>query len=511
MFYYGCYFTLHCAGQLCVASPHNHFAVFLLTYPFLSTEQLYISATLNMYMARDSTTPPLEPYKAATTILPGHTIPPLPSGARRLPHEKWQLNEHESSGYAHTIGSSWLGTTRLACPPGIIVRELPEGVQQYHTPGTQRSNKPMAAVIPTTSLWPESSVSPASSECYKVRSNSTADAFVQTDDVAIDMDLLLHIEDMLRTQRSISMSNIRPTSIVDKSSIQPRLSDIYARSTHVIPSSQSGDRDDLERLRQALVLQNKVNDDLKRLLVSALAGNSDLADKLVDLTSDNANLSGRSQDLAAQKAVLAEAASTAEIAADVWRAKCLAGRVVATEAARRLTLANRQAQLTRHALAHLLGERARIRLQLGQAAGLLLSICSRKSPGTVSAPVPRDTLSLASLCNHLAAQLQSLDLTGSCSNPVLCQSDTPGELLAMRVLTNTLPEEMLVAREGCQVQNSQSQQKSDLPTLVPPITPSDSNDLIQKALDAFSSTRFLGSDSPCIANCRGCRGDVTVI
>ncbi|GAA52189.1 hypothetical protein CLF_107488, partial [Clonorchis sinensis] len=79
------------------------------------------------------------------------------------------------------------------------------------------------------------------------------------------------------------------------------------------------------------------------------------------------------------------------------------------------------------------------------------------------------------------------------------------------VLTNTLPEEMLVAREGCQVQNSQSQQKSDLPTLVPPITPSDSNDLIQKALDAFSSTRFLGSDSPCIANCRGCRGDWEIL
>lgn len=181
----------------------------------------------------------------------------------------------------------------------------------------------------------------------------------------------------------------------------------------------------------------QVNADLKRLLVSALAGNSNLADQLIGLTSDNVNLSGQSRSLAAQQAALAEVANTAGIAADVWRAKCLAGRVVATEAARRVGQAERKAQLARHALAHLLGERARLRLELGQACASLLAATSldhdRQSiPDEVGVtpPIVQDTLGLATLCTNLVDKY--VCQVGD-RMPILCQSDSPGENLALRV------------------------------------------------------------------------------
>ncbi|KAF7243128.1 hypothetical protein EG68_10533 [Paragonimus skrjabini miyazakii] len=366
--------------------------------------------------------PPTEPYKACTTIPPGQTQdPPLLPGARRF-----LTTQPGCSTPGHIIFNSSGPPNRFDCPGIVLVREQPP---QQPTTGQicgASLHKPTAAVVPTTASAGFATAPPIIDLAVsrnRCQSNFT-DRATQTDDVGIDMDLLLHVEDMLRTQRSLTLPK-NPSSVVTRPTCCSMASAVTECTE--VPNVRAL-QEQVANLKEALGLQSKVNADLKRLLTSALAGNFDLAEKLVDLTSDNVNLSGRSQDLAIQKAALAEVADTAGIAADVWRAKCLAGRVVATEAARRLALANRQAQLARHSLAHLLGERARLRLELGQTAALL---CSGTPVAGTTPPVAQDTLGLAALCHHLIST--SHRTNGTSVSPVLCQSDTPGEHLALRV------------------------------------------------------------------------------
>ncbi|VDP22912.1 unnamed protein product [Echinostoma caproni] len=324
--------------------------------------------------------------------------------------------------------------------PGVVVREQPVSIPgELNGPSAVRI-KPTAAVLPTAT---SSKSSPATSVCnlpiHSGKPPGTVNVGTQTDDVGIDMDLLLHIEDMLRTQRSLTLPKIFNRSKSNPTGIGVSTSTDSASSTHVDGDSQAKSnaqlQEQIKELKEALGVQSKVNADLKRLLVSALAGNSNLADQLIGLTSDNVNLSGQSRSLEAQQAALAEAADTAGIAADVWRAKCLAGRVVATEAARRVALAERKAQLARHALAHLLGERARLRLELGQTcAGLMAATTSgsrrRSDDVGTTPPLVQDTLGLAALCTNLVGQ--NICEVGDRA-PILCQSDSPGENLALRV------------------------------------------------------------------------------
>ncbi|KAF8565129.1 hypothetical protein P879_08424 [Paragonimus westermani] len=443
--------------------------------------------------------PPTEPYKACTTIPTGQAQdPPLLPGARRFLTTQPGCNTP-----GHIIFNSPTPPNRFDCPGIVLVREQP--LQQHTTCQISCGAslcKPTAAVVPTTasaglvSAPPITDLAIPRSRCR----SDVADRATQTDDVGIDMDLLLHVEDMLRTQRSLTLPSI-PSSMITG----PLGCSVASAVTEYteIPNVKVL-QEQVENLKEALGLQSKVNADLKRLLTSALAGNFDLAEKLVDLTSDNVSLSGQSQDLAIQKAALAEVADTAGIAADVWRAKCLAGRVVATEAARRLALANRQAQLARHSLAHLLGERARLRLELGQTAALL---CTGTPVAGTTPPVAQDTLGLAALCHHLISTSHGTNATSV--PPVLCQSDTPGEHLALRVLTNSFPEEVLTGQMDWRPSVRCS--SPELSASLPPFPPTDSNDLIAKALNAFSSTQSVGTDTSYLSTCRGCKGSATII
>lgn len=313
------------------------------------------------------------------------------------------------------------------------------------------------------------------------------------------MDLLLHIEDMIRTQRSLTLPRYT-------------LDDEQANQCDGVSLCRK-----VQELQEALLVQGNVNNDLKRLLVSALAGNSDLAYKLVDLTSDNVNLTGKSEHLAAQKAALAEIADTAGIAADVWRAKCLAGRVVATEAARRLAVANRQIQLVKHALAHLLGERARLRRDLGQTASLLLRCLQSSAINSDSCHrVAQDTLELASLCHQLASTCHPVTKMETPFHPIVCQADSPGERLALQILMNNLPDCIHLDQPSClsttdASQGVREQSQVDLSTLMPVPPPPDSEDLIEMAIQSFSSSRPLGPVTSHMSACRGCNGHLTAI
>lgn len=161
--------------------------------------------------------------------------------------------------------------------------------------------------------------------------------------------------------------------------------------------------------------------------MTAFAGNANVADELIDLAAHNVSLSGHSAQLAAQQAQLTEAADSATIAADVWRAKCLAGRVIALEAARRMTLVARQAHLARCSLAHLLGERARIRQELRRTLTSLGGTIARQVED-----VQWDTLSLASQCSVLAESLGVPQTSLPDSSNGHC-AETPGEQLAIQV------------------------------------------------------------------------------
>ncbi|KAA0186715.1 hypothetical protein FBUS_06239 [Fasciolopsis buskii] len=468
----------------------------------------------------DLSIPPHEPYKAATTIVHGQTIiPPLPEGARRV-ESQFLVSKPNVLEFS-------LPKTRFPCP-GVVVREQPVSSMAISNELKSFSAvriKPTAAVLPTASSSPASSVCNFSAHMSRTSgAATTTNAQTQTDDVGIDMDLLFHIEDLLRTQRSLTLP--APLSRFVSAPVG-----CDAANPDHFPLGQAELRQQIKELQEALCVQSKVNADLKRLLVSALAGNSNLADQLIGLTSDNVNLSGQSRSLAAQQAALAEVANTAGIAADVWRAKCLAGRVVATEAARRVGQAERKAQLARHALAHLLGERARLRLELGQACASLLAATSldhdRQSiPDEVGVtpPIVQDTLGLATLCTNLVDKY--VCQVGD-RMPILCQSDSPGENLALRVLTNSFPVDVLSGRTdwrssvnlpsttvGCSSSGTSDQKfanSGDNSLPVPPPSPPDSEDLIQQALKAFTSTQFMGTEHACLSSCRGCRGEVSVV
>ncbi|CAL8104114.1 unnamed protein product [Calicophoron daubneyi] len=476
-------------------------------------------------MSLELSIPPMEPYKAATTIVPGkYPIPSLPLGVRRLETTNTAVPPMQSS----TTGHSGL----LHSCQGVVIREnstnpltkvpAPLTPASSKTPFPLHKSKPTATVIPTAgfSVLPvvPTTVSVCSTRMQQSTHSKSKNVGTQTDDAEIDMDLLFHIEDMLRTQRSLTLP--RPLQSVSKS--------FSARCRPSSTNECAADLDDLESplqkqiidLKEALCIQTKVNADLKRLLVSALAGNTTLAEKLAELTSNNANLYGRSENLAAQKEALAEVADTAGIAADVWRAKCLAGRVIATEAARRVAIANRESHLARHALAHLLGERARLRLELGQAAAALHATTfpsSRANNPAANAfvvpPVARDTIGLAALCNSLTMKRCSDLIT---PDPVLCQSDTPGEQLALRVLTNNVPDHVFETHMVKERQSSDESHcfasDSELSAPVPPEEPPSSNDFILQALIAFSSTHsFSTADPPCASNCRKCSGNLSTV
>ncbi|VDQ10580.1 unnamed protein product [Trichobilharzia regenti] len=155
-----------------------------------------------------------------------------------------------------------------------------------------------------------------------------------------------------------------------------------------------------------------------------------VAQQLMDLIKNNANLYGQSEGLSHQKAMLEELADTAEIAADVWQTKCLASRLVASEAVKQANLSIHQAHLARQALAHLLGERARIRRYLSQTIPLLTHFCRKNNLKLYnSVEQTCDTLNLTSLCFDLASIISpNINV-----KPIYCNSDTLGEELAQYV------------------------------------------------------------------------------
>ncbi|VDL96481.1 unnamed protein product [Schistocephalus solidus] len=338
--------------------------------------------------------------------------------------------------------------------------------------------RPIATVSPTASSSPTPESARFASELRsrqqepRVRSCS-----VQADETGIDVDILLHVEEMVRTQRSLVLPSY--SSLVGlTSSPAETLCRMEERPLSLLNCLQEN-----ERLREALTLQ--VNKDLKRLVAGAMAGDRELADRLIGVTAESAANSR-----------FMEAADSAAIAADIWRAKCLACRVVAGEAGRKAARYARQVEITRHALAHLLGERARLRTCLVEAIETLL-------PRETRAPIQAsDTLALAALCQKLART--DLKQPSDIKNLVLCNGDTPGEQLAVSALLNTHCTEP--AQHAC---GSEPSSPTSLPHLPPaPQTPKDDSDFVSRALRRFVSTRALESESTRFLVCRHCKGDI---
>ncbi|CAH8437638.1 unnamed protein product [Heterobilharzia americana] len=218
----------------------------------------------------------------------------------------------------------------------------------------------------------------------------------------------------------------------------------------------------------------------------------------------NANLSGQSEGFTHQKAVLEEAANTAEIAADVWQTKCLASRVVASEAVKRANLSIHQAHLARQALAHLLGERAQIRRYLSQTIPLLSYFC-RKNNIKLNKPINQacDTLNLTSLCFDLASAISP----NTNIKPMYCCLDTLGEELAQYVLTRC--EEGKYSRTPF-VTSSVSDVSTAALSTIPPLEVTESDNLLRKALHTFQSTKRENHDVQ-LFFCRKCVGEILIV
>ncbi|CAH8434856.1 unnamed protein product [Schistosoma turkestanicum] len=258
------------------------------------------------------------------------------------------------------------------------------------------SSKPVVSVHPTLPAKPITSTHLLCNPTIKL------DKGVQTDD---NLNFIFHTGDIIRTQRNLAS----------------------VRQNSSCLSSSNDKIDDKESLQKALELQQKINADLKNLLVSALSGNLNVAQQLIDLMNNNANLYGQSEGLAQQKSILQEAANTAEIVADVWQTKCIASHVIASEAVKQAIMSIHQAHLARHALAHLLGERAQIRRYLNQTIPLLSDYCNKNNiQFNNSVDQTYNTLSLTSLCFDLASAISpNMNI-----QPIHCNSDTLGEELA---------------------------------------------------------------------------------
>ncbi|CAH8834783.1 unnamed protein product [Trichobilharzia szidati] len=341
-------------------------------------------------------------------------------------------------------------------------------------------SKPIVSVIPTQPVQLTQSHKLSHNPVEKV------DKEVQTDnDYSIDTSIMSHIEDMIRTQRGLSSIN-RNTS---------RL------------SFNEDNNNDKDSLKKALELQQKINADLKHLLVSALSGNLNVAQQLMDLIKSNANLYGQSEGLSHQKAVLEELADTAEIAADVWQTKCLASRLVASEAVKQANLSIHQAHLARQALAHLLGERAQIRRYLSQTIPLLTHFCQKNNMKLYkSTDQTCDTLNLTSLCFDLASIISpNINV-----KPIYCNSDTLGEELAQYVLTRNDSGTKKYNRMPFMPSNVSDTSTAVLST-IPPLELTDTDDLLQKALNTFQSTKRDAVNDVQLFACRKCVGNVLVV
>ncbi|BHF67874.1 Golgi to plasma membrane protein transport [Sparganum proliferum] len=408
--------------------------------------------------------PPFEPYKAATTRSRSGSEASTKSGATSsragLVHRVITLVPATSIDRSGKI--SFAPRTSNASPP-----------------------RPVATVSPTASTSPTPENARFSNEMRPRRQQqqkqepSTRSCGVQADEVGIDVDILLHVEEMVRTQRSLVLPSY--SSLVGLTS--PPAETLRRSEDH--PLSLLECLQENERLREALALQVKVNNDLKRLVAGAMAGDRELADRLIGVTAESAASSR-----------FMEAADSATIAADIWRAKCLACRVVAGEAGRKAARYARQVELTRHALAHLLGERTRLRTCLVEAVEALL-------PRETHAPVQTsDTLALAALCHKLARIDRKQ--TGDAKNLVVCNGDTPGEQLAVSALLNS----------QC-VEPPDHTCESDPPSPIPPPhlppapqSPKDESDFVSKALRRFLSMRSQDTESTRFLACRHCRGDI---
>ncbi|XP_018645918.1 hypothetical protein Smp_097790.1 [Schistosoma mansoni] len=342
----------------------------------------------------------------------------------------------------------------------------------YH-PKTQ---KPTASVYPTPPVKPNSSTHTSFSPIRK------ADKEAQTDN---NHTIIFNIEDIIRAQRNLASTN--------------------QNSLHL--SSSDGKDDDKESLQKELELQQRINTDLKNLLVSALSGNLNVAQQLIDLMSSNAYLCGQSEGLARQKSLLQEAADTAEIVADVWQTKCIASRAVAGEAAKHATMSVHQAHLARHALAHLLGERAQIRRYLSQAIPLLSDYCNKHDIKLNKLTNQTcSTLSLASLCFDLALEISP----NTSIQPMYCSSDTLGEELAQYVLTRVNNKNILKYDRMFPSTSTAFDASTTALSAIPPLETTETDDLLSKTLGLFQSTGKQKHNLE-LFSCSKCVGDVLVI
>ncbi|KAH8854965.1 hypothetical protein EWB00_010873 [Schistosoma japonicum] len=371
----------------------------------------------------------------------------------------------------------------IACDKVVVRNQI-----RWHPPLTlsksvashSKTLKPVASVCPTLPVE-----STALHQTF-ASSKKKVDKEVQTDN---NHSTVFHIEDIIRAQFS--------------------LESISHNSLH---SSFSDDKvDDKESLQKSLELQQKINADLKNLLVSALSGNLNVAQQLIDLINNNANLSSQSKDLAHQKAILQEAANTSEIVADVWKTKCIASHVVAGEAAKHATVSGHQAHLSRHALAHLLGERAQIRRYLCQTVSLLYHYCNKNDIKlNKSINQACNTLSLTSLCFDLALAISA---NATSVQPLCCSSDTLGEELAQYVLTrvDSNKNECIKCNPISPISSNVSDDTSTaLLSTIPLMETTETDNLFRKTLETFQSTREENSNSE-LFFCPKCVGDILAI
>ncbi|CAH8441918.1 unnamed protein product [Schistosoma curassoni] len=336
--------------------------------------------------------------------------------------------------------------------------------------------KPIVYAYPTLPAKSNSSAHLSCSPTMKV------DKEAQTDN---NHAIIFNIEDIIRAQRNLASTN--------------------QNSPHL--SSSDGTDDSKESLQKALELQQRINADLKNLLVSAMSGNLNVAQQLIDLISSNAYLCGQSEGLAHQKSVLQEAANTAEIVADVWQTKCIASRAVAGEAAKHATMSVHQAHLARHALAHLLGERAQIRRYLSQAIPLLSDYCN-KHDIKLNKPINQtcSTLSLTSLCFDLALAISP----NASIQPIQCSSDTVGEELAQYVLTRDNNKNILKYDRMFPTTSTAFDASTTALSTIPPLETTETDDLLLKTLELFQSTGKRKHNLE-LFSCSKCVGDVLVI
>ncbi len=129
---------------------------------------------------------------------------------------------------------------------GLIFWSLRENYVPIHLSRQAVSPKPTATVLPTATDPTPSPEVPGKPRC----SIDCKSVGLQTDEAGIDVDILMHVEDMVRTQRSLVLPSSAPTAtnILAQPS-GPRKDSV----SHLETLKEN------ERLRQALSLQTKVS------------------------------------------------------------------------------------------------------------------------------------------------------------------------------------------------------------------------------------------------------------